>query len=315
MDKTVVSVICIVYNHAKYIEKCIESILNQKTNFKYELLIHDDASIDGTQEILKNYQTQYPNIIKVIYEKENQYSKGLKIAKTFLYPIAQGKYFAFCEGDDCWIDDNKLQMQYDFMESHKNYFLCTHACYVNNCENPKHSYNKHTSNYSRDFSLEECFKGGGGLFATSSYFLKREVAIDMPKCFECKWMGDYQLVVYAAIKGKVYYIDKVMSQYNYMSINSWSKKVYTNNTKMKQLNDDIISMLKKVDLFYENQYSDIINECIEKYIISTLLIDGNYKYVKKNYKKYYQTLTCLQKMKFNLKCLFEKQLKKKYNSN
>ena len=95
-----VSIICIKYNQVMYISKCIESILNQKTNFKYELLIHDDASIDGTQEILKNYQTQYPNTIKVIYEKENQYSKGLKIAKTFLYPIAQGKYISFCEGDD-----------------------------------------------------------------------------------------------------------------------------------------------------------------------------------------------------------------------
>ena len=112
------------YNHEKYIAQCIEGILMQKTNFAFELLIHDDASTNNTAAIIKEYEKKYPNIIKPIYQTENKWSKGIKISATYQYPRAKGKYIAVCEGDDYWIDENKLQMQVDFLENNPEYGMC-----------------------------------------------------------------------------------------------------------------------------------------------------------------------------------------------
>lgn len=116
----IVSVICTAYNHEKYIEKCIKGFIMQKTSFSYEILIHEDASTDKTAEIIKKYEELYPNLIKVIYQKENQFSQG-KSPSANLYNISKGKYLAICEGDDYWIDENKLQKHVDFLEKNKNY--------------------------------------------------------------------------------------------------------------------------------------------------------------------------------------------------
>lgn len=121
------SVNTMTYNHEKYIAQCIEGILMQKTNFAFELLIHDDASTDNTAAIIKEYEKKYPNIIKPIYQTENKWSKGIKISATYQYPRAKGKYIAVCEGDDYWIDENKLQMQVDFLENNPEYTMCFHS--------------------------------------------------------------------------------------------------------------------------------------------------------------------------------------------
>ena len=91
----------------------------QKTNFPIEILIHDDASTDGTADIIREYEAQYPDIIKPIYQTENQYSKGINPGFEFLFPRARGKYIALCEGDDYWTDTLKLQKQVEFLEGNK----------------------------------------------------------------------------------------------------------------------------------------------------------------------------------------------------
>jgi glycosyltransferase involved in cell wall biosynthesis len=105
MDEIMVSVSCCAYNHEKYIRKCLDGFVRQKTNFKFEVIVHDDASTDNTAEIIREYEKLYPNIIKPIYQKENQYSQGISIKKQYMLPKLQGKYIATCEGDDWWIDD------------------------------------------------------------------------------------------------------------------------------------------------------------------------------------------------------------------
>ena len=124
-EKIKVSIICMAYNHEKFISKALDGFLMQKTNFEYEILISDDASTDNTTQIIKEYEKKYPEIIKVIYQKENQYSKGIA-PSMFLYEIAQGKYLSFCEGDDYWTDENKLQKQVDFLEENKEYYAVYH---------------------------------------------------------------------------------------------------------------------------------------------------------------------------------------------
>lgn len=119
-----VTVVTLAFNHRNYIRQCIEGILMQKTSFRFELLIHDDASTDGTAQIIKEYETAYPDIVKPIYQTENQYSKGVRIGAKYLYPRAQGKYIAECEGDDYWTDPLKLQKQVDYLESNPECGLC-----------------------------------------------------------------------------------------------------------------------------------------------------------------------------------------------
>ena len=103
-----VSVICLAYNHEKYIRKTLEGFVKQKTNFSVEYIIHDDASTDSTASIVREFEEKYPDLIKPIYQKENQYSKGVPITRNLQMQV-QGKYIAFCEGDDYWIDEYKLQ--------------------------------------------------------------------------------------------------------------------------------------------------------------------------------------------------------------
>ncbi|GBU25162.1 hypothetical protein R83H12_01802 [Fibrobacteria bacterium R8-3-H12] len=134
-----VSIHCITFNHAKFIRLCLDGFIMQKTNFPFEVLIHDDASTDGTQNIIMEYQQKYPEIIKPIYQTENQYSKNIDMC-GFNYERVLGKYVALCEGDDYWTDENKLQIQVDFMESHPECSVCFHPVNVIWEDNSKLNY-------------------------------------------------------------------------------------------------------------------------------------------------------------------------------
>lgn len=127
MTKPLVSISCITYNHELYIRDCLEGMLMQQCDFDFEILIHDDASTDNTQEIIKEYQEKYPDIIKPIFQTENQYSKGSRgFNATYNFPRVAGRYIALCEGDDYWTDPLKLQKQVNYLESHPNVVLCAH---------------------------------------------------------------------------------------------------------------------------------------------------------------------------------------------
>jgi len=117
-----VSIACLAYNHGKYIRDTLDGFLMQKTTFPVEILIHDDASADNTAEIIREYEARHPNLFKVIYQTENQYSKGNKPA-ILNRGRAKGKYVALCEGDDYWTDPLKLQKQVDFLEVNENYSM------------------------------------------------------------------------------------------------------------------------------------------------------------------------------------------------
>lgn len=125
MDRGLLVSICVItYNHEKYISQALEGFFKQRVDFEYEILINDDCSTDKTQEIITEYQSRYPNIIKPIFQKANKYSQGERaINCRYNYPRAKGKYIAICDGDDFWDDPLKLQSQVDFLEKNENYVL------------------------------------------------------------------------------------------------------------------------------------------------------------------------------------------------
>lgn len=124
------SVIFITYNHAPYVEKALRSVLNQKTNFPFEVVIGEDVSTDGTREIVTKIAKEYPDDeservrIRLNLRKENTKHPTLNVYETT--KMCKGKYLAYLEGDDFWTDENKLQKQVDFLESHPEYIGITH---------------------------------------------------------------------------------------------------------------------------------------------------------------------------------------------
>ena len=121
-----VTIRCLTYNHEPYIRQCLDGFVMQKANFRFEAIVHDDASTDGTAIIIREYAEKYPDIIRPIYETENQYSKHDGSIRRIMDAHTHGKYVAICEGDDYWTDPYKLQKQVDFLECHPNYVMCSH---------------------------------------------------------------------------------------------------------------------------------------------------------------------------------------------
>ncbi len=118
-DEPMVSVLCISYNAEAFVEQCLHGILSQETNFKFEVVFHDDASSDGTQTIVQEFINAYPSRIVPIFQEKNQYSMGISPLRSSI-PFIRGEYVAFCEADDCWIDKTKLQRQLDFLKRAPN---------------------------------------------------------------------------------------------------------------------------------------------------------------------------------------------------
>ena len=123
-----VSICCLAYNHELYLREAIDSFLMQETAFRFEILLHDDASTDRTAGIIMAYAEKYPEIIKPIIQTENQYSKGGLINPRLVMPQARGKYIALCEGDDYWTDKTKLQKQVAFLENNPEYVITYTDC-------------------------------------------------------------------------------------------------------------------------------------------------------------------------------------------
>lgn len=132
-----VSICVFAYNHEKYIRQTLESLLMQRTSFLFEILVHDDASTDGTKKIVEEYYSIFSNIIRPVFQKENKYSiSRFSYQNEYVFPKARGEYIALCDGDDYWIDPLKLQKQVDFLELNPDYGLVhTEAAKYNEADN------------------------------------------------------------------------------------------------------------------------------------------------------------------------------------
>lgn len=206
--KPLVSVLCVTYNQEKYIAQAIESFLMQKTNFQFEIIIHDDASTDKTTSIIQNYASQYPLIIRPLFEKQNQYSRGKQGFLNNMFKVAKGKYIALCEGDDYWLSPDKLQIQVDFLQGNPDYSVCFHPVKVF-FENDKHK-----DYIFPEFSKKTVFSTAGLLkqnfIQTSSAMYKKQKYGVLPTDVT---PHDWYFHLYHAQFGKIGFIDQVMSTY------------------------------------------------------------------------------------------------------
>lgn len=260
-DEIMVSVSCLVYNHVKYLRKCLDGFVMQKTNFKFEVLIHDDASTDGSQKIIKEYEEKYPDIIKPIYQTENQYSKNVAISKTYQYPRVKGRYVAVCEGDDYWCDENKLQKQVDFLLNNPDYSACVHNTVRYNCKTNEQTLFSNLY-IDEDVPIEDVFLRTGLKFHTSSVMMKKEYYL-RPEAFMAKSFGDYPSAIYLAINGKIRYLSDVMSVYRFFSMGSWSEKKEAGGVQRDiEHHKSVIELMESIDKYTENRFHDIIETVI-----------------------------------------------------
>lgn len=269
-----VSVCCITYNQKDYIRKAIDSFLMQKTNFNYEIIIHDDASTDGTIEILKEYQLKYPDTIKLILEKENQWTQnGVDIMREILFPQARGKYIAFCEGDDFWIYDRKLQEQYDLMEEHEEISACYHNAIVYEQDSGHIQLNvtNHLSGYISD---ENTLCTVRGWYPTASLFMRTEYIKEQPVFTIAT--GDEVWRDYLACRGKLYFINKVWSVYRWFSSGGWNTIYYNDKVFAQKYFQNLILYLKEFNEYSQGRF--------EKYMKKKLFL-GVDKYRNAHYKK------------------------------
>ena len=306
-NNIMVSICCLAYNHEKYIKKTLDGFINQKTNFKYEILIHDDCSSDNTVKIIEEYKQRYPDLIKPIYQTENQFSKGIRVSFTYQYSRAKGKYIALCEGDDYWTDSNKLQLQFNAMENNSDCTLCTHI--VQHMDESGNYINKIQPTYefkegimSKNDFFNNIFLSEIMPFQTSSFFFKKIDVIKYKNTFlkkidEIKDFGDVPLSWYLLLNGNCYFIDKIMSNYRENSISSWSNRLKNSSYLIKHC-QDIILFLNKFNYFSKYIYNDSITYIVKKYEFSILWIREDFKkMIDSDYKEIFKKCSISDRIK------------------
>ncbi len=233
-ETVMVSICCITYNQEEYIRDALDGFLSQDTDFSYEVLIHDDASTDGTADIIREYARQYPEIIKPILQTENQYAKGLtNVSGTYNFPRAKGRYIAMCEGDDYWTDPHKLQRQTDYMEAHPDCSLVFHSACIEVQGRALTERRMRPYRRSRRVSPEEIIDKTSG-YPTASLMFRADMVKILPDFYVNAPLADIPLQLMAAARGWAYYMDRPMCVYRLGGAFSWTTLMKQGDYERKQ---------------------------------------------------------------------------------
>jgi len=221
--KPVVTIWCVTYNHAGFIRDAMDRFLVQKTNFPVRIVMLDDASDDGTSEILHSYAEKYPGLIQIISQHENQWSKGNKQPVWDSILDVRSDYIALCEGDDYWCSSSKLQKQVEFLQNNPDLSMVFHDTQlVDAAKAPLPLFFGNKTNrprYDRYDLLEACF------IHTTSVLLRRSSLGDrVPEAFYRLPVYEWPLFALAAKSGDVGFIQECMSCYRQHTHGVWQTK-------------------------------------------------------------------------------------------
>ena len=242
MKKPLLSVCVITYNQEKYIKNCLDSILMQKTKFRIEIVVAEDCSPDSTRDILLEYKAKYPDVFNLVLHDKNI---GVNMNSASARVAAKGKYLAFLEGDDFWIDENKLQIQVDFLEAHPEYSAIAHNIYHAKPTGEvieSTIYTKKNKSYTmKDFMNKPFFIHGCSLVARNVFDASSERYQELRKSVPT--MGDVMTQAILFDKGNIYYMgDKVMSAH---------RLTRTQLLKFTYMYRDLTKALEK---YFDNKY-------------------------------------------------------------
>lgn len=259
-----VTVYCLAYNHENYIKDALDGFVNQKTSFPFIAIVHDDASTDDTARIIKEYAEKYPDIIKPIFQSENQWSKKIGIVKTFILPRIRSKYVCMCEGDDYWVDEYKLQKQYDYMESHPECTFCfTNGTVINLKDQTERAFipfhSEDASMYDpnkTDYTLHDSYKLR--FVPTASFFFKyKDYASLYASSIRTCRNGDLRIRLFLTGLGYAHFINENTCVYRSnvpnSAMTSWKEE---NLEKSKEGAKRTLNMLFDLDSFTDFEYHE-----------------------------------------------------------
>ena len=289
-----VSICCLTYNHEAYIRDALEGFLKQKVPFSYEILIYDDASTDGTADIIRAYHKIYPDIIRPILQTENQYSKGItNPSGAFNFPRIRGKYAAMCEGDDYWTDLDKLRRQVEYLEAHPGCSLCFHSARILTVDGSISDRRMRPYRRDRQGSPQEMIDKSCG-YPTASMVFRSKLVNQLPSYYtECP-VGDTPLQLMAAAAGYGFYMDRDMSVYRVGGASSWTaaekrgdyeakQRIYCENMKRTYLDFDKAT---------GRRFHEAVKSAARRTWFLTKVNTRKYKVVlSRGYRRYYKELT------------------------
>jgi len=305
MSKNVkVSVLCAAYNHEKYLRQCLDGLVMQKTTFPFEVLVNDDASTDGTAEIIREYAEKYPDIIIPFYQEKNLYSQNISIYQEVFLPHIRGEYVAICEGDDYWIDPEKLQRQVDIMEQHpdcKISFCRVEIVDVNGC--PTGTFLPECSVKEGVFSPEEFlklisktnFQTSGRIVKTDLY---KECCLNPPEFVRISPVGDVATMLYFSLFGNIYFQSCTMSNYRTGVAGSWTQRTAN---KMYQHYRDMLEVFASYDDYTAGRFRDVCQLHKNRYHFLIAYHQGNYTEIANpQYRQYVALLPRTEKIRLYL---------------
>ncbi|MEZ4691519.1 MAG: glycosyltransferase [Ignavibacteria bacterium] len=252
-----VSVWMTAYNHGKYISACLDSVLNQKTDFDFEIVLGEDCSADNTREIVKEYADKYPGKFKLFLPEKNI---GMMEMDVATHGLCSGEYLALLNGDDYWTDESKLQIQVDFLEENKDAVMCYHKALVIN-DDTGYEFETVYPESGEELTAEFLLKGYNPVM-TPTVMVRNVVSI--PEFYSGMPYGDMLLYLLLSQKGKLRYIDRLMSVYRIHSNGQWQgETVYNNILKdlkfyevmNKELNFKYDDSIRKI---FAQRYFDLI---------------------------------------------------------
>jgi glycosyltransferase involved in cell wall biosynthesis len=270
--KPLVSILCTTYNHALYVEDAIRGFLIQKTDFPFEIIVHDDVSTDHTRTLIDRYAAAYPTIIRTVYQKENQYSRGAMIL-MLAARHATGDFIAFCEGDDYWIDPDKLQIQVDALKAHPDCELSFHPAVKTRQEIPGDALFCRRANGSRVLPIGPIIREGGSYMPTASMVIKKaffERAFQDENPFYQRHMMGYSFQILCSLAGGALYIDRPMSVYRVFSEGSWTQTIAKDSSFYKKWLANYLDTLHGIDALTGYRYSRDILHTLRRCHLSVL---------------------------------------------
>ena len=296
-----VAIHCMAFNHEPYIRECLEGFVMQKTNFRFVAIVHDDASTDRTADIIREYEAKYPEIIKPIYETENQWSKpdgSLDRIMNTAIDATGAKYIAICEGDDYWTDPLKLQKQVDFLEENEEYSLCCSDVVVKSM-NGDLNWSRYSG--SCKVPIEDIIIGGGLWLQTVSYVYRNNPVVlkDYPDCCKNCHVGDYPLIIWLALHGGIYYIAEKTAVYRFQCKGSWtSRQDYIPVENQMPGWRSEVDMLLGLDQWSQGKYHGAFTKRIIEYLYDYIILSnkGAVKMIMKSFRDVKHLLSRKQRM-------------------
>lgn len=255
-DCPFVFVRCLTYNHEKYIDDALKGFVMQKTDFPFLAVVIDDCSTDGTADIVRRYEAQYPDKIKGIYLPHNFRQSKEDKRPYYQEYIDKATYWAECEGDDYWTDPYKLQKQVDFLEAHPDYVACCHnAMVILNGRRTLFNTLYESNNPTTKEIIERDW------FIPTASMIYRHKLVKYPSWSTQIINTDYLLVLLLAQQGKIYYMQDVMSVYR----KHQDGMSYAIQRDMVKFNDGMIRLMTNTKELYGGEYADSFDRAIQKY--------------------------------------------------